>query len=228
MSNTFVDAAAPAPRARPVGRAARRIRIGILRALSLCVALGPRAAIVEAAPGAEEPWRTEIAVDGSAPGPRHEAGAVEVDGRMYLLGGRSGGLAQPVDVYDPVARTWTTVGRMPADLHHFQPVVVGTEIWIVGALTGGFPNETPVADVHAYEHPRRHVADRRAGARAAPGRGSAAAALHGGLIYVLGGATPGGTTAASGALVRPLRSAHRGVGDGCRTRRTSRATTSAR
>ena len=137
-----------------------------------------------AAPGAAEPWRIETGADAGEPLGRHEAAGVAVDGRMYLLGGRRG---QGIDVHDPVARTWTALDPMPLPLHHFQPVVLGTEIWIVGAFTGDYPRETAVAEIHAYDTLSRtwRIAGEVPETRR---RGSAAAVLHeDGLVYVLGG-----------------------------------------
>ena len=180
----------------PFVRGARSASSALPRALLALPATAVLLALAgtsPAAPGADEPWRTETTVDGSEPTVRHEAAGVAVDGRMYLLGGRRIGSAtvQRVDVYDPDADTWTDLGPMPADLHHFQAVAVGQEIWIVGALTGDYPNEPPVAEIHVYDTvartwrvPRQVPAERR--------RGSAAAVLHDdGLIYVLGGNTEG-------------------------------------
>ena len=174
-------------RSAPVPASLAVPALALLGALAAALSTAP----ARAAPDAAEPWRVERAADGSAPGGRHEAGAVAVGGRMYLLGGRAVGAGQRVDVHDPVAGTWTELGPMPLELHHFQAVAIGTEIWIVGAFTGDYPDETPVPDIHVYDvasgawRVGGHVPEARR-------RGSAAATLHeDGLVYVLGGNVAG-------------------------------------
>jgi len=60
---------------------------------------------------------------------------------LYLIGGRR---INPVDVYDPATNIWTQKGPTPIELHHFQAVVYGDAIYIMGAMTGGWPNEKPL------------------------------------------------------------------------------------
>lgn len=76
------------------------------------------------------------------------------------------------------------------ELHHFQAVPVGDEIFLIGAMTGPYPNEKPLKQVVVY-HPETdsfrmsHTIpeDRR--------RGAAGAAYYNGHIYVVGGITNG-------------------------------------
>lgn len=84
--------------------------------------------------------------------PRHEAGFVECGGKFYLLGGRG---IKPVDIYDPQANVWSHGAEPPIEIHHFQPVVWENEIWIVGAMTGPFPDETPLSHILIYS-PRQN------------------------------------------------------------------------
>ncbi len=142
---------------------------------------------VLAAPDAAEAWRQLTTSDASTVTPRHEAASVVVDGRMYLLGGRGD---RPVEVYDPTTRTWRDIGPAPLEINHFQPVVLGTEIYLVAAFTGGYPNETNVPDVHVFDTATETWStdgvipvSRR--------RGGAAAVYYGGKIYIVGGNTNG-------------------------------------
>ncbi len=79
---------------------------------------------------------------------RHEHGYVRVGDRFYLLGGRG---ERPVQAFDPVSQSWTTLGLPPLELHHFQPVEHHGKIYVVGAFTGPWPTETPVPNVYIYD-----------------------------------------------------------------------------
>lgn len=79
---------------------------------------------------------------------RHECGFAEVNGKMYLAGGRE---TRDVEEYDPATNTWKKVGEAPELLHHFQPVGYKGKLYIGGALTGGFPKEPPAPDFYAFD-----------------------------------------------------------------------------
>ena len=140
----------------------------------------------------ETAWQSEVSSDGIEATARHETAAVAVGDRLFLLGGRGN---KPTDVYDTVTREWVVgddTDRAPLELHHFQPVAIGTDIYVLGALTGrvSFPNEESLADIYVFdtiESTWTSVGevpeDRR--------RGSTAAVLRDGKIYVLGGNTKG-------------------------------------
>jgi len=93
-------------------------------------------------------WAELTSADGSKPVKRHEAAFVKVGDHFYLLGGRR---MNPVSIYDTNSKTWTNGAVPPIELHHFQPVVYGTDIYILGALTGGYPGETPVPHIYIYD-----------------------------------------------------------------------------
>lgn len=128
------------------------------------------------------------------PDARHESDYIAVNERLYLIGGRN---SRAVNVYSALTNSWADHG-VPRDgsfqelqLHHYQSVEVGGRIYIVGAFKGGFPGETPVAEIYSFDPDaptqwREESVipeDRR--------RGSAAAANYGGKIYVVGGNTKG-------------------------------------
>lgn len=123
----------------------------------------------------------------SDPVPRHEASLVAHDNKLYLLGGRR---VNPTDVFDPNTNRWESRAKPPLEIHHFQAAAYGDDIYILGAFTGGFPNEQPIDRVIKYtpETDTFHDAhvipeDRR--------RGGAATAVYQGKIYVIGGITEG-------------------------------------
>lgn len=120
---------------------------------------------------------------GADPHPRHECGFVESGGVFYLLGGRR---IQPIDRFDPDSQTWESRTEPPVEIHHFQPVAYKGKIYIIGAMTGGFPNETPLPNILIYDPSTDTWSegdsipeDRR--------RGSAGLVLHEGIFYLVGG-----------------------------------------
>ncbi|MFK8017193.1 MAG: Kelch repeat-containing protein [Gammaproteobacteria bacterium] len=122
-----------------------------------------------------------------APTARHEATFVAHHGKLYLIGGRG---IKPVDEFDPVTRRWRERATPPLELHHVQAVSYGDAIYLIGAMTGNYPNETPLERVLKYfpsedrfkwgseiPRPRR--------------RGAAGVAVYNDKIYVVGGITNG-------------------------------------
>ena len=172
----------------------------VSRLLGLLLVLGMTACVSAPMPQPLQPaesangWQ-RIAPAG-APTARHEAGFVRLGDRLYLMGGR-GNL--PVDIYDPETRRWHEGASPPLELHHFQPVVVGEEIWVVGAMTGPWPNERPVDHVWRYV-PQDDRWER--GIPLPPGRlrGGGGVVVYGGRIWWAGGITDGHTSGSNGWL----------------------------
>lgn len=94
-------------------------------------------------------WETVVTSDGSEPKERHEAAFVGIEDKFYLLGGRG---ILSTSIYDTKTNSWSEGSAPPIELHHFQPIIFENKVYIVGALTGGFPEETPVPNVYIY-HP---------------------------------------------------------------------------
>lgn len=82
-----------------------------------------------------------------APHARHENGFAELGGKFFVFGGRR---IQPVDVFDPATGEWSHCSPPPMEIHHFQPVIIGEEVWLSGTMTGVFPRETPLETVFIY------------------------------------------------------------------------------
>ena len=129
----------------------------------------------------------EAVATGTRPTARHEAAFTRVGDRAYLLGGRG---VKPVDILDPAGKTWTQGPESPVEIHHFQPVTVGEEIYLLGAMTGGWPGEPPLPNIYIYDTRTDSwrkgpeiPADRR--------RGGAGAVLHEGSIYLVCGIQDG-------------------------------------
>ncbi|MFH5831161.1 Kelch repeat-containing protein [Halalkalibaculum sp. DA384] len=114
---------------------------------------------------------------------RHENAYAAVDNKLYLLGGRG---ERPVDIYDPGTDSWSTGATPPLPMHHFQAVSYEGKIYVMGALTGGYPDEDPVPNVYIYDP----EADQWTRGPAIPKdrrRGAAGAIAHNGKIYLVGG-----------------------------------------
>ena len=107
--------------------------------------------------------------------------------KLYLIGGRR---VNPVDVYDPATNTWTAKSKTPLELHHFQAVVVADAIYLMGAMTGPYPNETPLEKIVVY-YPDEDRFDFVHGIPESRRRGGAGAVYHDGMIYLVGGITNG-------------------------------------
>lgn len=125
----------------------------------------------------------------NTPDGRHENGFIEVGGKFYLLGGRG---TRRVEIYDPADSTWTNGVLPPSSisLHHFQAVAIGTTIYVVGAYTGTFPDEETVPNIYTYNTTNNTWST----GPAIPTefqRGSAAAVVYNGNIYLVGGSVGG-------------------------------------
>lgn len=90
----------------------------------------------------------EAVTTSGSPESRSENAFVEVGGLMYLIGGRGD---HRVDVFDPSTNTWTPGADQPQEIHHFQAVEYDGRIYVVGAWTGGFPDEDGISHVLIYD-----------------------------------------------------------------------------
>lgn len=131
-------------------------------------------------------WSPVAAGEG-APTARHENAFVAVDGRLYLLGGRD---QRPLDIFDPATGRWQQGAAPPLEIHHFQAVAHEGRLYVLGAFTGGFPEEQPLAHVLVYD-PATDRWSQGAEVPAQRRRGAAGVVSHGGRIYLVGGNTRG-------------------------------------
>lgn len=93
-------------------------------------------------------WQAVVSKDDSKPVQRHEAAFVRVGENFYLLGGRD---IRAVSIFNTQFESWSSGAAPPIELHHFQPVIIDDEIYVIGALTGGWPNETPTTHIYIYD-----------------------------------------------------------------------------
>jgi len=96
--------------------------------------------------GDESGWKTVPTIN--EPLARHENAFAELNGKFYLIGGRTN---KPINIFDPNTNTWTEGATPPLEMHHFQALPFQGKIYVLGAFTGGFPHETPIPDVYTYD-----------------------------------------------------------------------------
>jgi N-acetylneuraminic acid mutarotase len=126
---------------------------------------------------------------------RFEAAAATIGGKLYFFGGISdlcsdGSVActvDRVDVYDPIAGTWSTAPALPptAPRHHLALAVVNDTIYVVGGFVGIIGTAqpfTPIATTWSFDGVT--WTERAASPMA---RGAATAQTIDGKIYVAGG-----------------------------------------
>lgn len=93
-------------------------------------------------------WEIVSSTDGSNLIERTEAAFVQVKNKFYLMGSRG---IKPVSIYNAKKGIWTEGAAPPIEIHHFQPVAYKNKIYVIGALTGGYPGETPVPYILIYD-----------------------------------------------------------------------------
>lgn len=125
----------------------------------------------------------EMLTSDSQPMHRHENVYVEVNDKFYLIGGRG---ERPVEIYDPASNTWSKGSTPPLSMHHFQAVSYEGKIYVLGAFTGGFPDESPIPNIYIY-HPETDQWEKGPEIPENRRRGAAGAASHNGKIYLVGG-----------------------------------------
>lgn len=136
---------------------------------------------------AQSSWQTVSSADSSKPIARHEAAFVKVKNKFYLLGGRR---IQAVSIYDVKTKKWSQGAAPPIEMHHFQPIVYKNTIYIIGAMTGGYPNETPVPNIYSY-HPKTDTWKKGTEIPTGRLRGSTGNVLVGHTVYIACGIKDG-------------------------------------
>ncbi len=155
--------------------------------IGLCSLLLLMLSSCETRPEQTESWAWETLDTNGEPTPRHEASFVEHDGKFYLIGGRR---INPVDIFDPATQTWTEASKTPLEVHHVQGVSYGNAIYLIGAMTGGWPAETPLERILIY-YPKTDTFEFGPEIPEHRRRGGAGVAVHNDQIYVVGGITNG-------------------------------------
>ena len=139
---------------------------------------------------ADPRWQWQTLATIGLPTGRHETSLVECGGRFYMIGGRE---SQRIDRFDPQTRTWTKMAANTPLIHHFQPVVWDNKIYMVGAMTGGYPTEPPMSHVQIYD-PATDTWTQGHEIPQARRRGGAGSVVYDNKIYLACGITLGHTS----------------------------------
>jgi N-acetylneuraminic acid mutarotase len=134
---------------------------------------------------ATDSWTSGAAM----PTARYLATAVEVGGKIYVMGGRtidslgSGGPVDKNEVYNPATDSWSTVRAMPTPNRGHMAAAWGTKIYVFGGNTGSYVRTVSIYDTagDSWSSGAQMAAARAYGAAVAvPGKTR---------IYLIGGAS---------------------------------------
>jgi hypothetical protein len=122
------------------------------------------------------------------PSARTEVAAVELGGKIYVIGGYEKG-GNLIEEYDPGTDRWRGRAPLPKPLHHTGAAVVSGKIYVIGGYVSGTGS---VDSVYEYDA----VADRWNAKTPMPtARGALAVGVIGGKIYAIGGVGNNGKNA---------------------------------
>jgi N-acetylneuraminic acid mutarotase len=126
-------------------------------------------------------WRSLETIE--APEQRHEATFVEYQHRFFSLGGRQ---IKPISIFDPATNRWSKASNAPIEIHHFQAISYDHKIWIMGAMTGPYPNETSVPNIMIYD-PQKDTWETGSEIPESRRRGGAGAVVYKDKFYLISG-----------------------------------------
>jgi N-acetylneuraminic acid mutarotase len=121
------------------------------------------------------------------PEKREDCGFVESSGKFYLIGGRG---ILPVEVFDPTTNRWEKKKHTPIEMHHFQAMTFGNEIYVVAGMSGKFPHEKPFENIYIY-NPAKDEWRKGAEIPVDRRRGSGGTVVFKNRIYLIGGIKDG-------------------------------------
>ncbi len=78
---------------------------------------------------------------------RHENTMTAVGDKLILLGGRG---VKPTEIFDIATHTWKKSVNTPLEMSHLQAVNYHGEVYVMGAMTGNYPHETPIPNIYIY------------------------------------------------------------------------------
>lgn len=133
-------------------------------------------------------WETVQGFSG-IPGERHENGFLQVGDKFILIGGRNSEW-KLTEHYDFTTNAWAQGSFHPLRMHHIQAVEIDGLVYVVGAMTGDFPDEVAIPNIYIYDPltaawyvgPEIPLARRR---------GSCGVVVHNKKIYMFSGLTDG-------------------------------------
>jgi hypothetical protein len=78
---------------------------------------------------------------------RHENTMTAIGNKLVLLGGRG---IKPTEIYDIKTQIWTKSVETPIEIHHLQAVTYNDEVYVMMAMTGKYPHETPIPNIYIF------------------------------------------------------------------------------
>ncbi|MEZ4701708.1 MAG: kelch repeat-containing protein [Rhodothermales bacterium] len=126
---------------------------------------------------------------------RHENAFAAVNGKLYLIGGRG---VKKVQIFDTQTSTWSDGAPPPFQMHHFQAIVIGDLIYVIGAYTGACCDAEFGVDHVYYYNTANNTWNQSHAVPVDRQRGSAGAVLYNDKIYLVGGIQGGHGAPATG------------------------------
>jgi hypothetical protein len=126
-------------------------------------------------------WRSIKTLE--IPEQRHEATFVEFNHHFFSLGGRQ---IKPISIFDPLTNSWSKASKAPIEIHHFQAISYDQKIWIMGAMTGPYPNETSIPNIMIYD-PKKDSWETGPEIPESRRRGGAGAVVYRDKFYLISG-----------------------------------------
>ncbi|MFK7843881.1 MAG: kelch repeat-containing protein [Rhodothermales bacterium] len=123
---------------------------------------------------------------------RGAAGAVAYNGKIYVVGGSTGGHGSSsvrtslFDEYDPVTDTWTSLTSAPYARDHVHAAVVGDKLYVAGGRDGSNGDTVEQVDVYDFITGQWSTLPSPAGDLPTPRAGAASVAV-GDFVVVIGG-----------------------------------------
>jgi len=74
-----------------------------------------------------------------------------VDGKMYIIGGKTSASSRIVDVYDPRTNMWTTAPDLPTPRWYHTANVVDGKIYAIGGTGGPIPVNPALSIVYEFD-----------------------------------------------------------------------------
>src|SRR6188472_188534 len=110
------------------------------------------------------------------------AAVAVINNKIYVAGG-TGGTQREVEVYDPIANTWTPLAPMNVGRNHCAGGTIGGQFYVVGGR--GFPDSDVTLEVYNPAANRWTIR-----APMPTGRSGIAAGVVNNWLYVFGGEIP--------------------------------------
>ena len=152
-----------------------------------------------------DPVADEWIVGSEIPATRRRggAGAVEYNGKIYVVSGNANGHSGPAvtwfDEWDPATNTWTQLDDIPHGRDHFFVEVVGNKLYAIGGRTSGNPDTFlgTVPEVDVYDFVTQSWSTLPADKNIPTERAAASTGVLGNEIFVLGGERESGAAKAA-------------------------------